>query len=88
MHGPPRQLLLYAKPWQRVVLGVALLAIGLVTGATILPALGAFLVVVTVFGEVRRRRPSSPEPGEVEAGGELTDRSCSWSGRSPMPLLG
>jgi hypothetical protein len=68
MHGLLRPLLLHAKPWQRAALGVGLIAVGLATGAIILPVLGALLVIGTASGVVRTRRSASLERGdEMEA---------------------
>jgi hypothetical protein len=61
MHGLLRPLLLHAKRWQRAVLGVGLIAVGLATGAIVLPVLGAVLVIGTVSGVVRLRRSASLE---------------------------
>jgi len=60
MHGLLRPLLLHAKPWQRVVLGVLLIAVGWFTRAIVLAVIGGVLVFGTVYGGVRRQRIAPP----------------------------
>ena len=69
MHGilaPLRQFVRFAKPWERVVLGVALTVVGLFTGFYIASAIGIVLVVLTIAAWVKGRR-AQPETAEVDA---------------------
>lgn len=69
MHGlgaSLRQMLRFARPWERVVLGVVLFVVATVLRSYVLAALGAVIVGVTVLGVVRTRRRAAGA-SEVEA---------------------
>ena len=73
MHGlgaSLRQMLRFARPWQRIVLGVALFVVATLLQSYVLAALGAVIVGVTVMGVVRARRgvTGGSEPGEAGPG--------------------
>ena len=53
--APFRQFLRFAKPWQRMVLGVVLTVVGLFTGLYVVTAIGIVLVVLPVVGWFKRR---------------------------------
>jgi O-antigen/teichoic acid export membrane protein len=64
-----------AKPWQRVVVGVALAVVGALLGIYIVSAIGAVLVILVVLGWFRRRRgpgASEPSDGVVPADADVT----------------
>ena len=44
-----RQLLLFAKPWQRALVGAALVGVGLAIGALVITVVGAIVVITTLF---------------------------------------
>ena len=44
-----RQLLLFAKPWQRALVGAALVGVGLAIGALVITVVGAVVVITTLF---------------------------------------
>ncbi len=50
-----RQVLYFARPWQKVLLGAGLLAAGLVLGAVLLMVLGGAVIVATLYAWVRAR---------------------------------
>jgi uncharacterized membrane protein len=59
MHGilaPLRQFVRFAKPWQRIALGVVLTVVGLFTGLYVVTAIGVVLVVLPIAAWVKRRR--------------------------------
>ncbi len=63
MHGifaPLRQFVRFAKPWQRILLGVVLTVVGLFTGLYVVTAIGIVLVVLPIAAWVKGRR-SEPE---------------------------
>jgi uncharacterized membrane protein YphA (DoxX/SURF4 family) len=67
MHGlgaALRQFLHFAKPWQRVALGLVLTLIGAFTGLYALSAVGIVLVAMPVVGWFRRRSGSAGESDE------------------------
>ena len=69
--GPLRQFLTLAKPWQRVVVGVALAVVGALLGIYIVSAIGAVLVLLVAAGWFRRwrgRSAAAPDASEHEAG--------------------
>lgn len=69
MHGlgaSLREFVRFARPRDRILLGVALFVFGAVTNFYFLAAVGVVLAGVTIVGVVRRRR----EAGVVGAGGE------------------
>ena len=77
MHGlgaSLRQMLRFARPWERLVLGVVLFVVATSLGAYVLAALGAVIVGVTVLGVVRTRRGASPVDGDgAEADSGVAD---------------
>jgi hypothetical protein len=59
MHGilaPLRQFVRFAKPWQRIALGVVLTVVGLFTGLYVVTAIGVVLVVLPIAAWVKGRR--------------------------------
>ena len=48
-----RQLLLFAKPWQRALVGAALVGVGLAIGALVITVVGAVVVITTLFVAAR-----------------------------------
>jgi hypothetical protein len=67
-----RQMLTFARPWQRVVLGVALFVVATVLRSYFLAALGLVIAGVAVLGAVRARRgvPGVSEAATAEAKSE------------------
>jgi hypothetical protein len=67
MHGifaPLRQFVRFAKPWERIVLGVALTVVGILTGFYIASAIGIVLLGLTIAAWVKGRR-AQPEAAEA-----------------------
>ncbi len=67
MHGlgaALRQVLMFAKPWQRVLLGVAIAVGGALLESYVLAAVGVVIVGFVILGALRRRR----EAGVVQTG--------------------
>jgi len=59
MHGlgaSLRQILRFARPWERIALGVVIFVVATSLGSYVLAALGVVIVGVTVLGLVRARR--------------------------------
>jgi hypothetical protein len=68
MMAPLRQFMRLAKPWQRVVVGLVMVAVGWVLGIYILAALGAVFVILAAAGWVKQRRDRGAEtPDTVPA---------------------
>lgn len=71
MHGlgaSLRQMLRFARPWERVVLGVVLFVVATLLRSYVLAALGVVIVGVTVVSAARTRRgPSPTDDSEAEA---------------------
>jgi hypothetical protein len=59
-----RQVLMFAKPWQRVLLGVAIAVGGALLESYVLSGLGVVIVGFVILGALRRRR----EAGVVQTG--------------------
>jgi hypothetical protein len=61
MHGGAgkqlRQVALYARPWQRALVGVGLVVAGLVLGTVLLTVLGGVFVLASGFAWLRVLRP-------------------------------
>jgi len=77
MHGLARPLLLYAKPWQRIFLGFGLIALGLTTGAFVLPVFGGVLVVGTACEGFRLWQTRRARVGDgLAANGEGPSSDC------------
>ncbi len=69
MHGlgaSLREFVRFARPRDRILLGVAMFVVGALVNFYFLSAVGVVLAGVTILGAVRRRR----EAGVVGAGGE------------------
>jgi hypothetical protein len=68
MHGGAgmqlRQAVLYARPWQRALLGLGLLAAGLGLGTVLLTVLGGVLIVASGFAWLRALRPRAHSEGD------------------------
>ena len=65
-----RQMLTFARPWERVVLGVVLFAVATSLGSYVLAALGLVIVGVTVLGMVRARKEAGAGTGASDTGTE------------------
>ena len=50
-----RQLLLFAKPWQRALVGAARVGVGLAIGALAITVVGAVVVMTTLFVAAARQ---------------------------------
>ncbi len=71
MWAPIRQFLVTAKPWQRMVLGLVVIAVGVLLGNYVITAFGVVFVVLPAAGWVKRRRAGGlgpPHAGEQEVG--------------------
>ena len=70
MHGifaPLRQFVRFAKPWQRILLGVVLTVVGLFTGLYVVTAIGVVLVVLPIAAWLKGRRSETEKPDGVTA---------------------
>jgi uncharacterized membrane protein HdeD (DUF308 family) len=75
MHGifaPLRQFVRFAKPWQRILLGVVLTLVGLFTGLYVVTAIGVVLVVLPIAAWLKGRR-SETDKGDGVAASKPTD---------------
>ena len=93
MHGfgaSLREFVRFARPWERVVLGVALFVIGAVTSFYFLSALGVVIAGVTIMGALRRRREAAAGAGStgVSETDESRSRSASRSAQRRVQLSG
>lgn len=87
MHGPGaslRQMLRFARPWERVVLGLVIVAVATPLGSYFLAALGLVIVGVTVLGMVRTRRGGAGV-SEVKAESESESASGTSAGVGDQP---
>lgn len=76
MHGifaPLRQFMRFAKPWQRIALGVILTVVGLFTGLYVVTAIGIVLVVLPIAAWLKARKPEPPEVVDDMAAAKPTD---------------
>ncbi len=64
-----RQMLKFARPWERVLLGVVLFVVATALQSYVLAALGLVIVGVTVLGVVRARRGTTAGTGDGEGDG-------------------
>jgi hypothetical protein len=70
MHGifaPLRQFVRFAKPWQRILLGVVLTVVGLFTGLYVVTAIGVVLVVLPTAAWLKGRRSETEKADGVSA---------------------
>jgi hypothetical protein len=51
-----RQVLYFARPWQKVLLGAGVVGAGVALDAVLLMVLGGAVIVTTLFAWVRARR--------------------------------
>jgi hypothetical protein len=70
--GPIRQFLTMAKPWQRVVVGVVLAAVGGLLGSYVISAIGVVLVGLVVIASFRRWRGHGAPSLEGAAATEMS----------------
>jgi hypothetical protein len=76
VHGlgaPLRQFVRFARPWERVLLGIVLFVGGALLQSYVIAALGVVIVGVTIMGVLRRRREAMAGTGvsEKETGSEV-----------------
>ncbi len=67
-----RQVLYFARPWQKVLLGGGLVAAGVALGAVLLMVLGGVVIVATLYAWVRVRRLSRKGAADHPDGGTNT----------------
>jgi uncharacterized membrane protein len=71
MHGifaPLRQFMRFAKPWQRIALGVILTLVGLFTGLYVVTAIGVVLVALPIIAWNKGRRTETETEAETAEG--------------------
>ncbi len=72
MHGiwaSLRQFIVTSKPWQRMVAGVVVIAVGVLLGNYVLTAFGAVFVILPAARWVKRRRVGAAAAGPGDGAG-------------------